>query len=265
MKHGYGFTVDADCVWPHPSSDPYVSSTSSANADGVTLRFGEAFHVFLTPEQAMDLGKDLLIVGGYHSVFKARFGVEDMEAEVKRRSSDEQASAAGPQATKAGEHAPAAGENSSTLSPGRVQSQDARAGDGEPFDENCDCDNAMMHGRCVHMRETQDVDAHKWKRGKPLPYPDDEADAQNACNHLWVDTTKKDTVCAYCKQPAQTQNVSIDQQQAHKLALSWIRALTAKIEEDCFEYWPRVVALGNEAREWLEAQNQQEVTGGKKP
>lgn len=88
-----GFNVNADSTWmdskrPEPGSALYVIVCSSPYCDGVKLSFGDSFNVTLTPEQAIELGQSLAAVGSYHQIFKARFGVEDLDAEVKRRSSD---------------------------------------------------------------------------------------------------------------------------------------------------------------------------------
>lgn len=79
--------VDPGMVWPHQESkEPLRIGVYTAEwFDGVKVSFGDAFHATLTPDQAMEMGKKLLTVGGYLRIFSARFGVPEREAEVSRK------------------------------------------------------------------------------------------------------------------------------------------------------------------------------------
>jgi hypothetical protein len=78
--------IDADCFGVHesklkPGTSVDATVLSSEYFDGVRLRFGDVMLVDLTPEQAIEIGSELVMLGGYHRIFNARFGVSDLDIE----------------------------------------------------------------------------------------------------------------------------------------------------------------------------------------
>jgi hypothetical protein len=89
-------TINTDALYfsgerPKPHTPISIGVFSSPYSDDVKLTLGDALNADLSPEQAIDLGQELLALGSYHQIFRARFGVADRDAKVSRVAEDNSA------------------------------------------------------------------------------------------------------------------------------------------------------------------------------
>lgn len=81
--------VNSDRMWSSNKipRDTFLSvdATEDPYSNGVRLDIGDAFHMTLEPQDALQLAERLTSIASYLVVFQARFGMIEREAKITRK------------------------------------------------------------------------------------------------------------------------------------------------------------------------------------